>query len=110
VVDEITGEHRVPYWIVCAGTKSGFTTKQWPVEYYQAVVLFGDAIEPDLTSRVAMTVCRGPGILTADRGWLLFDRQIVDHVNLSHRTVERPIRQAAVLDGRWPARIDTRGV
>ena len=37
-VDEITGGHRVPYWIVCAGTKSDFTTKQWPVEYYQEVV------------------------------------------------------------------------
>lgn len=26
------------YWVVCAGAKSDFTLKQWPVEHYQAVV------------------------------------------------------------------------
>jgi ADP-heptose:LPS heptosyltransferase len=26
------------YWIVCAGVKSDFTLKQWPVEYYQRVI------------------------------------------------------------------------
>lgn len=26
------------YWVVCAGTKSDFTLKQWPIEYYQAVI------------------------------------------------------------------------
>jgi ADP-heptose:LPS heptosyltransferase len=27
-----------PTWLVCAGIKSDWTTKQWPVEYYQRVV------------------------------------------------------------------------
>lgn len=26
------------FWVICAGIKSDFTLKQWPVEYYQAVV------------------------------------------------------------------------
>lgn len=27
-----------PSWLVCAGIKSDWTTKQWPVEYYQEVI------------------------------------------------------------------------
>lgn len=36
-VQEIVGRP-VPYWIINAGTKSDYTTKQWPVEHYQRVV------------------------------------------------------------------------
>lgn len=32
------GGRRVPYAIVVAGTKNDYTTKQWPVEHFQAVV------------------------------------------------------------------------
>ena len=28
----------LPYWVFTAGVKRDFTTKQWPVEYYQAVI------------------------------------------------------------------------
>jgi ADP-heptose:LPS heptosyltransferase len=28
----------VPFWLICAGVKSDFTAKQWPVESYQEVV------------------------------------------------------------------------
>ena len=28
----------VPFWLVCAGTKSDYTAKAWPVEHYQEVV------------------------------------------------------------------------
>lgn len=36
-VHEATGKN-TPYWLVNSGVKSDYTTKQWPVEYYQHVV------------------------------------------------------------------------
>lgn len=36
-VEEQLGR-RTPYWLVNAGTKRDFTAKQWPLEFYQAVV------------------------------------------------------------------------
>ena len=36
-VEETTG-YRGPFWLVNAGSKNDFTCKQWPAEYFQAVV------------------------------------------------------------------------
>jgi ADP-heptose:LPS heptosyltransferase len=38
VAEHFTHGRRVPFWLVCAGTKNDFTAKQWPVESYQEVV------------------------------------------------------------------------
>lgn len=33
-----THGRKIPYWVINTGTKKDYTTKQWPVEYYQKVV------------------------------------------------------------------------
>lgn len=38
IAQHFTGGKRVPFWLVNAGIKNDFTTKAWPVEYYQEVV------------------------------------------------------------------------
>lgn len=37
-VSELVGGRKIDYAVVNAGVKDDYTTKQWPVEYYQAVV------------------------------------------------------------------------
>lgn len=37
-VGEMTGRANPRYWVINAGSKSDFTAKQWPVEYFQEVV------------------------------------------------------------------------
>jgi len=37
LAEEFFGE-KIPYWLICPGGKSDFTTKIWPTEYYQEVV------------------------------------------------------------------------
>lgn len=38
VRQSVTGDRDLPFWLLNAGTKSDFTTKQWPIESYQEVV------------------------------------------------------------------------
>jgi ADP-heptose:LPS heptosyltransferase len=36
--DQLTHGRQVPFWLFCAGVKSDYTAKQWPVESYQTVI------------------------------------------------------------------------
>lgn len=38
VAQEVSGGRKLPFWIVNAGSKSDFTAKQWPVEFFQRVI------------------------------------------------------------------------
>ena len=38
VQEHFPGGKLRPFWLICAGTKRDYTTKQWPVEHYQEVV------------------------------------------------------------------------
>lgn len=38
IAHHFTHDRHVPFWLVNAGIKNDFTTKAWPIEYYQEVV------------------------------------------------------------------------
>ena len=63
----------------------------------------------NLTEQQRDAILRRAGELDADGQWLLSCRQIADHHHLSHRAVERAIRQAAVLYGKSTAWRDASG-
>jgi ADP-heptose:LPS heptosyltransferase len=38
ISQHFAGGQRVPFWLLCAGTKNDYTAKQWPLEHYQEVI------------------------------------------------------------------------